>query len=614
MDEFHFLRPWWLLAAPVGVWLIWTLLRGGLAGGSWHKIVDAALHKYVLARPEVLTERRWPMLVALAGLALAVIALAGPAWERLPVPAYRSEQALVVALDLSRSMDAADLEPSRLTRARLKLLSLLDRREGGETALVVFSSHAFTVTPLTTDTRTVAALVGALYSDIMPSSGSYPEVGLEKAATLMEQAGIGTGEILLITDADVTDATRVAARDLNDEGFTISVLAVGTEEGAPIADSQGGFVTDGAGQVVIPRVNLDDLRSLARIGGGRFAQLSPDDRDLDALFPQQSALAGVSVDTNDESEYEADVWRDQGVWLALLLIPFVALAFRRGWVCVLLLAFVLPSQQAEAFEWKDLWQRPDQRGFEALQEGEAETAAQLFEDPEWRGVAEYRAGSFEASAAALFAAESTEGIYNRGNALAKSGQLEAALQAYDAVLERDPGHEDARYNRDLVQELLDQNQDQSKDDSNDQENQESSEGNQQQSADSSGTGDQGESGESEEQNNQQNQANNQSDNQSGQSDSEQDSDSSSDGNQNSDAQDSESDLTNQDQELQASAQQALPEDLEEWASDQAADQWLRRVPQDPAGLLRRKFLYQYQRLGVDQDGNYVWPGDEAKPW
>lgn len=615
MDEFHFLRPWWLVGFPVGAWLVWMLFRGGLTGGSWHRVVDLMLQGHVLARPEVFSERRWPMITALAGLAIAVIALAGPTWERIPVPAYRSQEALVVALDLSRSMDAADLEPSRLARARLKLLSLLDRRESGETALVVFTAHAFTVTPLTTDTHAIAALVAALYTDIMPSRGSYPEVGLEKAAALLRQAGLGDGEILLISDAEVSDASLAAARNMASEGFRISVLAVGTEEGAPIADPDGGFMTDGAGRVVIPSLDLAGLRRLAQAGGGRFAQLSPDDSDLEALFPSSSVVSGLPLDSSDESDYEADVWREQGIWLVLLLLPFVALGFRRGWVCALACWLVLPLPEARAFEWADLWLRPDQRGFAAMEQDEPAAAAALFDDPEWRGVAEYRAGVYEASAATLSAVESLEGLYNRGNALARAGQLEAAIQAYDAVLERMPDHEDARYNRDLVQELLEQSQDQSEN----QENSGSDQG-EQQDADSSATGEQGDSGEStseDGQPDQESQASNETEGQSGESQSEQQQSSDTSGQSESsdgDSRQADSEEAAGEQELQASALEGLPEDIEEWASDQAADQWLRRVPQDPGGLLRRKFLYQYQRLGVDQDGNYVWPGDEARPW
>src|SRR5690606_38281110 len=234
LDALHFLRPAWLIALPLGAVLIFAALRAQASGGAWRRVVDRALQPLVLSDSDRYSGRRLPLLGALFAWAVATIALAGPTWERLPVPAFRSNEALVVALDLSRSMDAADLPPSRITRAKLKLLSLLDRRDGGQTGLVVFSAHAFTVTPLTTDTRTIASLVAALTTDIMPSQGSRIDVGLAKAAALLRQANVTNGRILLMTDAPPSARDVAAARALAAEGIAVSVLAIGTEDGAPI--------------------------------------------------------------------------------------------------------------------------------------------------------------------------------------------------------------------------------------------------------------------------------------------------------------------------------------------------------------------------------------------
>jgi Ca-activated chloride channel family protein len=566
----------------------------------------------VLVEPEVLRDSRLALLVAQVAWVAAIVALAGPAWERLPVPAFRSDEALVVALDLSQSMDAADVEPSRLARAKLKLLDLLERRSAGQTALVVFTTHAFTVTPLTTDTRTIASLVGALSSDIMPTRGGVVAAGLTKAGALLRQTGVRAGDILLITDSEVTDADLELSGDLAGEGFRVHVLAVGTEQGAPIPQAEGGFLNDDNGRVVIPQLDPAGLQRLAAEGGGRFARLAPDDRDLETLFPAPAAVPlDAALDAGGE-QYEADVWRDRGAWFAVLLLPLLALSFRRGWICVWLAVFMLPMPRADAFEWQDLWQRPDQRGYEALEAEQAERAAALFENPEWRGAAQYRASQFEASAGTLASIDSALGNYNRGNALAKAGRLEEAIGAYDRTLELDPEHADARYNRDLLQKFLEDNppqqqpqqQNQSGGDESQQgdSNQSDGGGEQQggeQSADQQGEqGEQGQSGESQAQ---------------GQ------------GSQDPTQAQDEGEPQGEDAEQTADAGEessedatetaAGPEDVEQWASEQAAEQWLRRVPQDPGGLLRRKFLYQYQRLGVDQEGNSVLEGGaERRPW
>ena len=608
MADFHFLRPWWLALLPVAIWLIWQVLRGRSEGGGWRTLVDAPLRSHVLAEPEVLRESRWPLIALLACGVLALVALAGPAWERLPVPAFRSEEALVVALDLSRSMDAGDVEPSRVARARLKVLDLLERRTAGQTALVVFSTHAFTVTPLTTDTRTISSLVGAVSTSIMPTQGTSLSSGLSKAASLLRQTGLHAGDILAITDADVVPADVDLAAKVRGEGFKVSVLAVGTEQGAPIPRTEGGFVTDSQGSVVVPQLDVAGLQRVAAAGGGRFARLAPDDRDLAALFPP-AALPGTASLAAESEQQKADIWRDRGGWLALALLPLLALAFRRGWIAVWFVIFLLPTPRAHAFDWSSLWQRPDQRGYQALQQQQNERAAQLFEDPQWRSAAQYRAGKFPESATSLTGIDTAEGNYNRGNALAKAGHLEDAIGAYDRALELDPQHADAAYNRDLVKDYLEKHppppkQDQPQGGGDKKQNQ-----NQNQQSQSSGSkGDDQQSADDAQSRGDQ------------QQDQQSNSDSKEGNGQDSQKQAGEEEQNGQQQAANEQGQQpeqgraAESKDAEHWADEQAAEQWLRRIPQDPGGLLRRKFLYQYQRLGIDQDGKSVANDSQAKPW
>ena len=305
MADFHFLRPWWLLVLPFGVWLSWQLTRSGTLGSRWREFVDEALQPYVLTGSSMLfRERRTVLIAAMLAWLLTTFALAGPTWERLPAPTVRSDEALVVVLDLSRSMDAVDIQPSRLARAKFKLLALLERRESGQTGLVVFSAHAFTVAPLTSDVRTIALLVASLSSDIMPSRGSYPEAGLRKAAQLLRQTGLVRGEILLITDAQVSPESLSIAQDLYREGFTVHVLAVGTADGGPIVEPGGGFLTDQTGRVVVPRLDSSLLQRLANRGGGRFATLTVDDRDLDYLLSPRLGVAGDVADSGTTDPYQ----------------------------------------------------------------------------------------------------------------------------------------------------------------------------------------------------------------------------------------------------------------------------------------------------------------------
>ena len=576
------------------------------AGGGWQPVVDPALRPHVLAAPGTLGQQRLPTLL---GIVRCSDSDAGTRRSRLGpfAGAGLSNRRGAGRRDGSVAVDGCRGRRAESPRARKAQIADVARAAWvtARRRLVVFSAHAFTVTPLTTDNATVAALVGSLQTDIMPSQGSFPEAGLTRAASLLEQAGMTAGTILLVTDSEVSPQSLDAARNLRRDGYETSVLAVGTEEGAPIPRYEGGFLTDDRGQVVVPQLNLDGLRRLATTGGGRFARLTPDDRDLDLLFARSDVGTLRSDDENET--YEADVWRDRGVWLTLLLLPVLALGFRRGWVYAFAGLVLLPGPEAQAFGWRDLWQRPDQQGVAAFEAEDPQRAATLFEDPEWGAAASYRAGDFQSSARRLEGIQTPDGHYNRGNALAKSGDLAGAIDAYDRALEIAPEHADAEYNRDLVRELLEQQQQEQQQDQTEQ-NDDSGQQQAQASEDQGQQSDETQSNGSEQTEDQSSDSGEQrqADNEPGDSDSDP---------QNPDQSENdaepEADPGDQQQELQASA---LPEDIEEWASEQAADQWLRRIPQDPGGLLRRKFLYQYQRLGVDQEGNYVWPGDEVSPW
>ncbi len=600
LAEFQFLRPEWLLAIPFVVVATFLLARRRLGPGSWQNVVDPALAPHVLAgTPWRKSDLRW-WLLGVAGV-IAALSLAGPAWERIEQPVFRSDQALVIALDLSRSMDAQDVTPSRMLRARLKILDILERRASGQTALVVYSSNAFTVTPLTSDTDTIAALVNSLSTDIMPSRGSYPTAAIQKGRQLLEQAGATFGEVLLITDGGSSPAAERAARDLRDAGYTLSVLGVGTKEGAPIPKLSGGFVTDQAGRIAVARLEERGLRELAMSGSGRYASLSSDGRDLDYLMAGEVGPRKASDD-----ELATDQWREEGPWLALLLLPLGALAFRRGWV--MMIAFVLLpfSPPAEASLWDDLWLNKDQQAQRALEEGNAADAAELFENPDWRAVAEYEAGAYAQSAARFAEQDDLRNLYNLGNALARQGELESAIDAYEQVLEADPDNEDAAFNRDLLQQMMQEQQ-----------SQQQNEGDSQESSDQSG----GDSQESQSDASSQNESSEGSSDSQGES-GEQSASQREDEMNEEDMQALQEELQRAAEEAEQQSQQQSPqlseEQLEalrrEQEAQQAMEQWLRRIPNDPGGLLRRKFRYQYQRMGRDQDGNNLWPDDEVQPW
>lgn len=324
MDELHFLRPAWLLAVPVWLGLVIWVRRLARADISWDRVCDPELAPYVVDAGASGRSPVWHLLAALGGV-LVALALAGPVWRELPQPVFRTQSSLVVALDVSRSMNATDIEPSRLVRARHKVLDLLDRRVDGQTALVAYAGDAFAVTPLTDDNRTIASLVPSLEPDIMPLPGSRADRAIDRARELLRQAGARRGQVLLVTDsAEGPDLDRAVER-LKSAGYTLSVIGVGKPGGAPIPDGEG-FIKSASGDIVLAKLDETALAALAKWGGGTYARYGLDDADIRRVL-----LAGPSMqDEAANSTLNTDRWREEGPWLVPLLMLLVLPLFRRG--------------------------------------------------------------------------------------------------------------------------------------------------------------------------------------------------------------------------------------------------------------------------------------------
>jgi len=596
--EFHFLRAGWILLIPISILLIFFFKRRMLTIGNWEKLIDKRLLPYVMSRRQLSDNQYKWWLISLISV-LSIIALAGPTWERIEQPSFRTDQSLVIALDLSRSMNAQDITPNRLTRAKLKILDILERRQGAQVALIVYSANAFTVTPLTSDTDTIIALINSIDTSIMPSRGSYPALAIDKGLQLLNQASVSNGEIILVTDGGITSDSFSSAQKLRDEGYRLSALGIGSMNGAPIPKETGGFITDNTGQITISRLEVDDLKDLVEIGGGSYTSITSNDQDIDTLLSEVYSAVRESDDS-----VTTDQWKEFGPWLLLIVVPFGSLLFRKGWVFVFLLTIMPIDNSVYALDWNDLWKTRDQQAKEAMESGDYDKAIELFEDSEWLAAAHYKAGNYRQSANGYNNNSNIDHLYNHANSLAKIGQFEEAIENYEKVIAEEPNAEDALYNLNLLKDLLSENQSSEENNDNGQSSEEASTGEQSQQQ----NGDESE------------QSDNEGNSKTGDSDDE------SDANPNQKLS-NEEDIEAIEKELERAAeensnQEPQQEDNNESGLEgrmaqeqqQAMEQWLRRIPDDPGGLLRRKFRYQYQRQGIDQDGNQIWPNEGAQPW
>jgi len=430
--QLHLLRPHWLwaLSALPLLVLCWRIQQR--RGSAWRGNVDAHLLPH-LVEPGASRHGVVGLAARLLAWTLAVLALAGPSWRQGEMPLQQDGRPLVVALDLSSAILATDLPPSRLLQARAKLATLLRERTGGDVALVAFADDAYTVAPLTDDGANVALFLDALSPDVMPADGHRPDRAIDAAAKLLVQAGYAQGDILLVTDGADAAAVAAAARAAA-TGFRVSALGLGNAAGAAYRG--------GDGSIAHARLDAGELRRLASAGDGDYREIAAGDGDLAALGV---LLPGSVADAQASRHGTSRAWRDEGYWLLLPLLLLGVFAFRRGAAFAVLAACLLlplPPVQAQAQvsggAQGTLWRRADQVEY---QRGRA-------------GVDAYREGRFEQAGDDWRGLPGADAAYNRGNALARAGRYEDALQAYDEALRRQPGMEDAVANRAAVEAAM----------------------------------------------------------------------------------------------------------------------------------------------------------------
>jgi Ca-activated chloride channel family protein len=591
VENFHFLRPLLLLGLIPAVALVLLLRYLQGSQSNWTQAIDPRLLPYLLDKTAT-RQQSWPLYGLLTMWLLGIVALAGPTWEQMPVPVQEREDAVVIVLDLSLSMYAEDLRPNRAIRAQRKIMDILDfRSKEGQTGLVVYAGDAHAVTPMTNDVETINNLVPSLQPDIMPVRGSKPLNGVTLAMDLLANSALTAGRILLLTDG-ITQSDAAAITDqLAGSGHTLSVIGFGTEDGAPIPMGQEGYLRDANDAIVIPRLERAPLQQLASRNGGRYADAELTDTDIEYLL-EERVFADDEALVEVDREY--DTWNEAGPWLLLLAIPLAALAFRRGWLlCLAFVIVMVPEKQAYAYDWQDLWQRKDQQGSDNFQGEKYAEAAEDFRDPAWRAAANYRTENYEQVVQDLSLLDDPESHYNRGNALAHLQQYEAAIAAYDRTLAQVPDHADAQHNREIVEKLLEEQQ---------QQEQEQNEGEQQQ-----------QDQQQQEQQNQDQQQSDQSQDQQQQSEEQQE------GEQD---QQQQQDQQNQDQQQQSEQQEGESEEQQEQQTpegappnseeEQAMQQWLQRIPDDPGELLRNKFRYQTQQRLFEQLQNPAQANAQAE--
>ena len=614
LEDFHFLYPLWFLLAPFVLFFWWWLSRQNTQSQAWQHFIDERLKPFVISGYEG-SRSHWFRHVLLMTALIAIIALAGPSWQKRQLPAFQTQQGLVVVLDLSQSMLASDVSPNRMNRARFKLLDLLNIREEGQTGLVVFAGDAFAVSPLTDDVANIIEQAKNLSPQIMPMQGSNIDRGIDEAVLLLQQAGYATGDVLVIADGVGNLSKALQSAEVSaSSGYRVSVASVGTSEGAPIPLSQNSFVRNNQGQLVIASLDNKSLQSIASKGQGLFQTLELTDDDVEGF--QRFFMQDKSSLLNDKKT-TVEHWRNEGIWLLWLLLLPALLLFRKGYLftvgfCLLVVGGLLP-QPASALSWDELWLNADQRAYRALMNKESEQAKNLFESPEWKASAAYKNGDFEESIDLFEDIKTAEGFYNKGNALAKTGKLEEAIKSYSQAMALKSDHVDAKFNQDLLKKMLEEQQ-KNQEAQQDQDNQQDQEGQKGDQQDQQSKDNQGQQGDKKPDSGEDGQAGQQSKTEQEKAEAAK--------RQAEEAAKDREEAAKREAEKKAAEnaeknqgkQKPEPSEMTEAEKEQAKQtkQWLHKIPDDSAGLWRRKFQYQYRQrqpkgaTAVNPEGQQLW--------
>ncbi len=438
IGNFHFLRPWWLLAAILPIWVYWKYYQGIKNQSSWEKVCDKNLLDFLLVRGSS-KQRKAIGYLALGGMLAAVVAAAGPSWKKTAVPAFMPENPVMILLNVSSDMEETDLSPNRLGRAKFKIDDLLGMLTSSQAGLIVYSSEPFLITPIT-DVQLVENLLPEISRDIMPENGDRPDRAINLAVEKLQNAGYREGNIVIFApDAGQGfDQALEAAQNARKRNYIVNTVNIST-------------------------VPAEKLKLIAQSGGGIYLEATPGDRDIKQLAGKiNQGIRQFKLSENLRAQ-----WLDYGYYLVLVPLLCCLYFFRRGIIWGLAV-FALAAPAEAGF-----FLNSNQEGLQAFNRQDYQTAEQKFTNPQWKAASQYRQGNYEAALQNFGREQNPTALYNQGNALAKSGKVEEAIKKYEEVLKIVPDHEDAKFNLEyLKKQQQQQNQNQNNNSRQDKQNQE----------------------------------------------------------------------------------------------------------------------------------------------
>lgn len=459
LTNFNFAQPLWLFGLvliPLGwlwnkYWRHTKTMFGGL-----DKFIDARLIPHVLTSGQQKLPRKKLGLIYTALAISIIIALANPRWSYKEFDSFQPTASMVVLLDLSANMNADDVSPSRITRARQIIEDLLDLSQKLKIGLIGFAGNPHLISPITDDIQTIKTYISALDTDLINMQGNGLTPSLRMAAELLTREPGEKKSILLLSSGNfVANNIYEQVSKLNSAKIAVHVIGIGTEVGAPYIDNNG-ILHKVKGHTVTSKLNVALLQEIAKQGHGIYTEITANDKGLHAILrkaeqtPSNTHLAAGKIRQ----------WDDQYYWFVLIAAGlFLYLVQQRVlYVAVLAIYFGLNSNPVQALTWRELFVNTNMRGQEAYVNGNFNDAAQIFTDPYKKGVALYRDGQFAQAELEFNQVQNkqlqTSAIYNAGNAQMQQRKWEAAIDSYEAVLAEEPDNFPAQHNLEIARKML----------------------------------------------------------------------------------------------------------------------------------------------------------------
>lgn len=448
-------EPLWL-ALLIAPWLlVASRVTGRRATDRLQRFADAHLLQRLLRGDAGTTSGTRRAFVLAWGL--AVLAASGPYLATPPAPEERRGIDITVIVDISPSMQVADVAPDRLKRAKLELTDFIARLESDRVALIAFSSNAYRLLPLTHDRDVFREYLDYLDPDLVFRRGSNLALALERAETYLQRDAQPARAIVLLSDGESHYPGAAAiARRLGDAGVPVLIVGFGTDAGGPVPGPRGGYLAVD-GTPVASRIERDSLRQIAIASGGVYTDVRDDDGDWDRVFAQLDAIARDNryVTIAPQASHALFSWL-----LAGALALFVIAGLRRPEIVALVALWPLSIAPPAAHAW--VWQ--EQQAWDALTGGDCKRAAKLYQRVDtyagWfgAGAAAWRCERWDDAIAAFARAgelattneERARAAYNRGNSHARRGELDAAARAFEEALALQPGYQPAARNLTLL--------------------------------------------------------------------------------------------------------------------------------------------------------------------